>query len=356
MIPLLTRHLARAVIGGAIMVLAVLVALDVMFQFFQEIGQTGRGDYTLALAALYIGLEIPGRVYQLFPSAVAVGGVIALGGLAANSELIIMRAAGVSPGSIVGRVMTGGMVLVVVVIAIGELVAPPAQHYAERMRAAAIAGQAGAVAERGIWVRDGDRFINLGTVRPGYVLEDVVVYEFDEGVLRRALHVDNAVHVDDEWRLRGVAETAFDGDSLMVERHAELVWAHLVEPEMFHVLAVSPTTLPIWQLYRYVEHLQRNRLESDRFDLALWKKVTTPLSTLVMLLVALPVVFGSIRATGMGQRIFIGSLIGIGYYLVTELFSYTAIVYGVAAPAAAFMPVVLFAVLALVALRRTLWQ
>ncbi|MDZ7749806.1 MAG: LptF/LptG family permease [Halofilum sp. (in: g-proteobacteria)] len=138
---LLTRYVVRAVVLGALLVLAVLVGLDVVFALVGELDDVGRGDYGLATAAVYMALTVPGRLYEFFPAAVAIGGVLGLGTLAANSELTVMRAAGISTLRIMGMVMQGGIVLMAVIVLVGEGVAPAAQQTAERLRAAAIAGQ-----------------------------------------------------------------------------------------------------------------------------------------------------------------------------------------------------------------------
>lgn len=353
MITRLGRYVARTVVSGALLVLAVLVSLDLLLSFLGETDEIGEGDYDLAAAALYLLLTVPGRVYELFPAAVAIGGVLGLGSLAANSELVVMRASGVSIGRIVGMVMQGGIVLMVVIVAVGEWVAPPSQQYAERMRGAAIAGHGDVRGARGLWVRDGSRFINVGTVLPGYVLRDIEVYEFDGRRLARALSARRAVYRDGVWRVSDIDSTHITADGIRTEHQEEAAWQRLVRPELFQLLAVSPASLPIWRLQRYVEYLQDNRLDAARIELAFWRKIATPLSTLVMLLLALPVIFGSMRSAGAGQRVFVGSLIGIGYYLLSELFAHIGIVYGLVAPVAALAPAALFTVIGVLALRRT---
>ena len=349
---LLTRYIMRAVVSGALMVLLALMALDGLFTFFREIGNTGEGNYSIGLALVYVLLTLPERIYDLFPAAVAIGGVLALGALAANSELVVMRASGVSTQRILFQVMQGGVVLIVAVIALGEGVAPVSQDYGERMRSAAIAGGSVTDTARGLWLRDEGRFVSVGRVRPGNELEDVAVYDFSGGQLSSVLHAQRARHVEQEWRLEEVVETAFVDGLLERHQHDTLVRERLIRPDMLEVLTISADSLPSWQLYEYVRYLQRNDLDAGRYELALWKKLVTPLSTLVMLLLSLPIIFGSLRATGAGQRIFIGSLIGIGYYLVSELFSHIAIVYGLAVPIAALAPVMLFAVVGVLAFRR----
>jgi len=349
---LLTRYVARAVVAGALLVLLALLALDALLSLFREIGDTGKGDYDMLRAVLYVVLTTPERIHDLFPAAVAIGGVLALGGLAANSELVVMRAAGVSLLRILGMVMQAGVLLIVVIVALGEWVAPASQHYGERMRSAAMAGQSVADTARGLWLRDGNRFVSVGRVLPGLELENVTVYEFDAGEMTLALQARRARRVGEQWHLSGVRQTEFAEDDIRTSRHELVRRDRLVRPDMLEVLAVSPQTLPSWQLYAYVRHLRSNDLDSDRYELALWKKLVTPASTLVMLLLSIPVVFGSIRSTGTGQRIFVGSLIGVGYYLVSELFSHVAIVYGLPVSLAATAPVILFAALGVFGLRR----
>ncbi len=350
---LLTRYIVRTVVAGALLVLLALMSIDGLMSFFREIGDTGAGDYTVTLALLYVLLTFPERIYDLFPPAVAIGGVLALGALAANSELVVMRAAGVSIARILGQVLQGGAVLIIAVILIGEGVAPASQHYGERMRATAIAGDDAADSARGLWLRDEHRFVSIERLRPGYELEQVTLYEFDEGTLAVTLTAQRVRYIEERWILESVRETRLDNDFRRTREHEELVREELLRPEMLEVLAMSPDTLPAWQLYDYVRYLQRNNLDSATQELALWKKLVTPLSTLVMLMLSLPVIFGPLRSTGAGQRIFIGSLIGIGYYLVSELFAHVAIVYGFSVPLAALAPVILFAGIALIALRRT---
>lgn len=353
---LFTRYVARSVILGALLVLAVLVILKSLFAITSEIGSTGRGGYGLAEAALYVVLTTPAAIYELFPAAVAIGGVVALGSLAGNSELVVMRASGVSTARVIGMVMQGGIVLMLGIVAIGELVAPPSQQYAERMRASAIAGQSDVRGADGLWVRDRDRFINVGEVLPGYVLRDVRVFEFDGRALRRSLHAERA-HYEarrERWRLLEITSTRLAGSGeVTTERADERVWQRLVPTDLFSVLTVSPDTLPGWRLYSYVDYLRDNELESARFALAFWNKIATPLSTLVMLLIALPIVFGPVRAVGVGQRIFVGSVVGVGYLLLAELFSHIGIVYGLPAPIAVLSPPILFTLGGLLLLRRS---
>ena len=93
---ILDRYIAQTVISGTLMTLMVLGALLAFVDFVGEIDDVGKGQYGVTEAALYVLLSLPKRLYELFPTAVLLGSLLGLGTLAGNSELIVVRASGVS--------------------------------------------------------------------------------------------------------------------------------------------------------------------------------------------------------------------------------------------------------------------
>ncbi len=93
---ILERYLAMTVIGGTLLVLLVLVALGVFFDFLGEVARVGEGAYGIREAMEYVLLSSPQMAWEMFPVAALIGTLMALGGIAAGSEIVAMRAAGVS--------------------------------------------------------------------------------------------------------------------------------------------------------------------------------------------------------------------------------------------------------------------
>ena len=96
--------------------------------------------------------------------------------------------------------------------------------------------------------------------------------------------------------------------------------------------------LPAWGLYKYIRFLHANGQEAKTYEVAFWGKIVTPLVTLVMLYLSLPFVFGQLRSSGIGQRIFMGAMVGSGFFLMSKAFSYMAVVYDLNALFAASFP------------------
>lgn len=353
MIGILDRYLGGAVIRGALLALLVLASLSAFFTLLAELGDL-RNDYDLAKAALYVLLTLPRRVYEMFPTAVLLGGLMSLGALAANSELMVMRAAGVSVTRITLAVLQGGLVLAVIAALLGEVVAPPGEKYAQAMRSAAQTGYITLQSDNGFWARDGDHFVQIRRVLPGAQLRDVTIYQLDDQLrVRNVTHATSGSYVDDGWRLENVRQSQIGADGVTTRRLESMQWRSLLRPGLLEVLAVKPEDLAASALTRYIAYLEENNLSSERYRLAFWVKVVTPFSALVMLLIAIPFVFGSLRSAHAGTRLLVGVLLGMGFYLANQALNQVGLVYGLPPLLSALTPTVVFAVGGLYAVART---
>ena len=91
---LLDRYLIRAVLGGVLVVMAVLLTLGALFLFANQQDDIGIGSFTALDAFGFVLLNVPQQVYELMPIAVLIGSLLGLGALARGSELTVMRACG----------------------------------------------------------------------------------------------------------------------------------------------------------------------------------------------------------------------------------------------------------------------
>lgn len=348
---ILDRYLGQAVISGSLFTLLVLSALVLFFEFINELRSLG-GGYGAWEAAEYVLFLWPGRAYELLPTSVLLGALLSLGALASNHELIIIRAAGLSIGKITVNVMKAGLVLMLLAVFLGEFVAPKAEQYAQTRRVQA-QSKTFSVSEQGFWARDGQRFISIGRVMPDLTLQNVKIYNFDEKhELRSMLSANDGEYENGVWNLRQVEDVQFKGNGFTRNKLAAWKWESLIHPETLETLAVSPNFLPLPSLYEYITYLQSNRLDSSRYELALWIKLVKPFSALIMLLIAMPFVFGPLRSTGVGQRLLVGILLGLGFHLFNQALNYTVLGYGLNPLVSALLPSILFTIGGVMAIRR----
>ncbi|HEY5719645.1 MAG TPA: LPS export ABC transporter permease LptG [Gammaproteobacteria bacterium] len=348
----LDRYLATEVLRAALLAAVALTALDAFFGLVGELEDLGRHTYGLGTALTYVALTLPRRLFQMLPSAALIGALVALGGMAVRSELAVMRAAGVSVGRIAWGVLKAGLLLLLLTALLGELVAPWAELRAQSLRASTQNDLEAAQVDRGFWLRDGDSYVHVRHAFPDGELLEVRVYTFDGERMSASLRAARARREADRWQLLEVERSRFDAAGVHTDRLARLEWQTALDPALLSVVVVRPEHLTALGLARYIDHLERGGEDARRYRQAFWGKLLAPLQGLVMLLVALPFVFGGSRTAPLGQRLVIGIVVGLLFHLLSRLVGQAGHAYQLDPLLSAGLPSLLFLGLALLGLRR----
>ena len=349
---ILDAYVARHVVAGTLLALAVLVALVAVLAFVDDLGSVGRGRYGIGAAIEYLALTLPRHAFLLFPLAAVIGALIGLGTLAASSEISVIRAAGVSVGRLAVSASRGALPLVAAAVLVGEVVAPYCERLAQARRSAAL--DQSAVRGKGLWIRDGRSFINVVRAAPGGDrIEGMFIYELDaEGRLRTATHAESAQYLDGAWTLESVRRSDVSARGVTTRSTAATTWRTRFRPDLVEIVSARPQSLSGLGLVRYIRYLEDNRLDTAVYELALWTKAAYPLATGVMIFLAVPLVLGRLGGTGVGQRILAGCLIAATFHVVNEVSGKVGIVYGLNPLLCAFAPTLAFLAAGVWLLRR----
>lgn len=339
---LLDRYIGRTVAGHILVVLGVLLSIYFFSTLVGDSGYIGQGRYSFVMALAYSLLLIPRQIYELFPLVALIGCMLGLGALANTSELTVMRAAGVSVRRIIYAVLKVGVALVIAVTLIGETVAPQLEKFAHIERAKLLQRNLSVNTQDGLWVRDGQLFINVKKILPGGDISDITLYRYDEAMQLQA--ITTAVqgrYRDDHWELNQVERSTVSMDGMTRERLESLNWETALNPGMIDLVEIPHEKLSLWDLYGYIDYLHENGLNARPYEQSFWRRVMAPISTAGMLLLAIPFIFGSLRSVGVGQRVTVGGLLGITFYLFNGIFSRVGIVYDLPPLLSSLLPTVL---------------
>jgi len=325
---ILSGYLMRTILVGTLMVLMVLLALATLFEFIGELDNK-MGDYGVPQALMYSILRLPQLSFQMLPMATLIGALLGLGGLASNSELVVMRASGLSVGKLAGMVALTGVVLMVITALIGEYIGPPLDYFARTMRNEARFQQDERNSGHAAWVKDGPVILHLERVNSEFEFGGIYVFRFDEdNSLRSIARAENSgIDDSDKWILENFRETQFKDDGVQVVESSVEVESFDLSGDMLGITLVKPISLSAKGLLSYIGYLRKNNLSSARYETELWSRVSTTATVVIMPVLALAFVFGSLRVSGSGGRIMIGVLIGLGYYLATEMIANSGQVY-----------------------------
>lgn len=336
---ILDRYIGKAVAGGVLGALFVMMTLSMLAAIAGEASVIGRANYTTWGAFTYVLLSMPQQMYMLFPMVALLGAMFGLGTLAGNSELIAVRAAGVSILRITLSVLKTGVILAAAAIFVGEIIAPPAVQYAKQKRVAAIEEKLSLNTDFGLWARDGQTYIHIRQVEDDGQLVGISLYQLDEARnLKTVIQASHAVYQEEQWLLHRVQLRHISATGISEEHKKTMPWKSLLSPDVVNVVSVSPENMSIWKLRGYIAYLRDNALDAQQYQLTFWSKIMAPLTISAMILIAIPFVFGSLRSSGAGQRILVGFMIGLGFYLFNELLGKLGLVYNLPPILAASLP------------------
>jgi len=339
------RYLARQIYSASGFVLVGFLALFAFFDLIGELGDLGKGEYDLRQVFTYVLLNAPAHAYELFPIVVLIGTLYVLAHLASNSEYTVMRGSGLSPARAAYLLAKIGMAFVVLTFLLGEWIAPAAEETAQKTKMRALSSMIGQDLQSGLWFKDEGSFINVREARDPKVLQGVTIFDFDATYrLRKTTVAERAEYRGKgAWHLTGVAETVFEPEGPRTVRGAEAEWRSAVSPDLLDALIMKPERMSAWALHKYTQHLEQNRQKTERYEIALWKKLFYPVATLVMMALALPFAYMHARAGAVGVKVFMGIMIGIFFHMLNSLFSHIGMLQNwppfaaAAVPSAAFL-------------------
>lgn len=347
------RYIGGVVCGGTLIALLVVVGLDIFFKLINQIEDVGRGGYTMVTMLQYVALTTPQSLYELFPMAALLGSLMGMGTLAAHSELIAMRASGLSIWRIVRSVLQVGVLMLAVVVFLGEVVAPAAEQYGQHLRVAASNQGVSFLGGEGLWMRDDRLYINARRVLDRERMADLTVYEFDDDTrLKMATRATLAEFSAGQWILHDVQQSAFSDSGVKVSRFDTVRWPSLLTPDLLGIVMLKPRIMSARDIDQLVDYLADNGLDTKQYRFAFWSRFMTPVSSLVMLFISVPFVFSGLRSVSASQRIFIGVLVGFGFYILSQVAVQMGQVYSLPPLATMLVPNLVFLLIGIRAVRR----
>ena len=341
----LRRYFAGEIYRSVAFVLIAFLALFAFLDMMSEIKSVGQGGYRIEHAFMYVSLGLPNYAYQIMPIAALIGTIYVMAQFAARSEFTVMRASSLSMAGVIRMLLPIAIAFAVLTFVLGEFVAPRFNDFRENAKRRIQGATISSEFRSGLWAKDvlrdpvtkqitGSRFLNAGKVELSGELRSVWVYEVDNQMRLMTLITAEEAHFLDNnrWRLDRVKEMRFvrdagqrnSGQSAIITQYKfdSSILESEITPEIMAVLISDPDRMSALDLIVFTKHLVENRQRTDRYDIALWKKLLYPLAVFVMMSLALPFAYLQSRSGGLSLKIFIGIMIGVSFQLLNSLFSH----------------------------------
>ncbi|CAI8697053.1 LPS export ABC transporter permease LptG [Burkholderia cepacia] len=372
------KYFARQIYVTFVFILFAFSGLFFFFDLISELNSVGHGNYKFGYAVMRVALQTPSRFYEIIPVAALISAIYVFAQMAANSEFTIFRVSGLATNQALRSLLKIGVPLVIITYLIGEFVGPYADQLSERVRLQALGASVSSNFQSGVWVKDtlaarenGEqvtRFVNVGSLSPDSTISNVRIYEFDSKFQLQNVRIAQTGRYEPpgHWLLTGVTETELTpikpisgqpADALNpVYRSQQVSLPEYrlrsdLTPQILSVLLVSPERMSIINLFRYIQHLRENQQDTQRYDIALWRKLLYPFAVFVMLVLSLPFAYLHTRAGVVGVKVFGGIMLGMSFQLLNTLFSHIGTLNTWPAPLTAATPGLIYLALGLFALK-----
>jgi lipopolysaccharide export system permease protein len=354
MTSILARYVVRGLVAHTFLVLLVLLALSGLYLFITEQNDIGVGAYTAEDALLFVALSLPQYAFDMLPIAALIGALLSLGNLARSMELIVVRAAGVSAFRIGLWAAGGGLLLMLLTAALGELISPPMERYGRQMKTFEKFREYSMTGNRSAWAKDGDTIISVRQQSADNRYGGVYVFHFDpQRRLRSVGRANNAsIESGDRWRLENYRETQIAADHVAPRRANVIDLPTTLSAEFLGLAALNPETLAARDLWSYVQHLRANGLDAHQYETAFWARIARTAAVAIIVVLAVPFAFGPMRSTGTGARTVVGIMIGVVFFLLAKMLESGGAVFDLPPVAVAWLPTALLALITVIAVAR----
>ena len=324
---IVAKHVTKTTVLAMLGTTLVLSFLQILFTYLGELGSL-KPTYNAWQAFLYVIWGAPSYLYDILPVAALIGSVLGLGALASNSELIVMRSVGISLWRIVGWVMRSALLLIVLSFVLSEWVIPYTNKKAQSIKKQRSVAALGEV--KGYWSREGQRFIYIDYANSQGQLRNIQAIDFDQNYrLQSFVTAEKGQFLKDgQWTLEKSHQVDLlaQGNAIKTD-HEQQALGLALQPKYVHMVTLDPDDLSPSQLISFMQYLSEYSQVPKTYELAFWKKVTSPFALITLVLIACSFIFGPLRQQSMGFRLVIALFTGLGFFYLQDFLGYASLVY-----------------------------
>lgn len=348
---IIDRYLATTILHAIGIVLFAAIGLEFFIMMVAELHDIGHNTYGIGQALIFVSLNLPEQLYQIFPMAGLIGMLMGLGVLANHSELIVLRQAGLSFASITWRTFKTLISLIIVLALVGELLAPKATAFANQYKDQHSHSASDTQSNDDVWIKDQLNFLHITHIDQDQVLHNISWYAFDQNQQLKQVSVANiGRYQQGAWHVETVHRTLISPNHMTVQYDDKAIWPFNLAPEVLHNSVQKPSSLSLRELNASLRFHQKANTLNEPLQLAFWKRIFQPLASLVMMLLAIPFIFGPLRSVSQSLRLVTGIAAGFSFYYCNQLLSPIVLLLQLPAFLGASLPCLLFGIIGLLLL------
>jgi len=292
----------------------VLMTLDLLGESGKILAVPGNGEAELWK---YVSLRVPMLISRFLPFSVLLGTLITFTTLNQHSEVIAMKAAGLSAHQILAPIIVASLFVAAAAFAFNERVVTKATRTAvawDENDYKPLPPDSGLLGN--VWIMAGQDLVRARLVSgrgAGTRIERMTIYDRENNRIARIIDAKTARPAGDAWQMADVR--IYDSGMNLVEKRPQLTALEGVEPTRFTLAKVDPEARDFFSLKSAIEEMELAGRPTAEARAGLWHKISGPLSTILMPLLAAIAAFGLARSGKVLLRAVVGMGLGFMYFV-----------------------------------------
>jgi LPS export ABC transporter permease LptG len=300
-----------------------------------------KGQATSGMLLAYLWYATPQFIYYVLPISALIATLVAIGVLTKNSELVVMKACGISLYRIGMPLIIFGAVWSGVLLALEESVLANANRKADSLRHVIRGGSPttfDVLNRKWLIGREGNVYHYVYFDHRTREMNGLSVYGIDQEAwtLDSRVFVSRATFANGRWTGHTGWERRFAGESPGFQKFPRRALA-LEQPDYFVTEQPDAERMNYVQLQRYIAELEASGFDAVPHAVQLQRKLSFPFVTVVMSLLAVPFAITTGRR-GALYGIGVAIVLAIAYWIASSIFAAIGSAGMVAPPLAAWAP------------------
>ena len=334
----ITFYMLKKYLIGFSLAIVVLLSINLILIFISELKNIGAHDYTLTTLLKYILLLIPQNILDIFPYALLIGCMISFGTMAFHSEFVAINSHGVGIKKTISIIIIQTFIISFVLTVVSNLIAPRYSNEAQTMKNISLNK---AISDKNLWFRSADYVINVNKIITDKKLEDIIIYNMNNGSLLSIISAENGTY-DNKWTFKNVQIHDLSLNKISIEESFTRGSEDFVPLEILKSQFNKKRYISIQDLYRNIEYHNKAGIPFENHKVIFWKKVLLPISCCIIIFIGLPFMFTSMRSTNQSQRVIMGVLFGITYFVLTSIITNLGLIMGISALPSVLISMIFF--------------
>ena len=317
------RYINKTLRNYTLVVLLIWLSIYSFFNFLGELNSIGQFDYTVLEAFKYIILQMPEVAYKQASPIILLGCVLGMGYLSTTNQLVVLQVSGNSVLKLTALTVRTALIFVFMIIAFGEYIAPIASEEAEKGRTKALGENFASQNQEGFWIREGGNYLNVEKNIDGNHFVGVTIIEVKSNKITSVVKSEDATFDGKSLKMDNTdifsINDSTDIDEISLKERNSYNKIVSFDQDLINSLKKKPDELTTRNIYKQIQFLSDNKLNSGIYKVELYKRAIKPITLVAMILLAMLFVFGSTRDVSLGRKIFFGVSLGLSFEMLSRI-------------------------------------